>query len=404
MSNRNFLYINSDYEIQEEVASVTSSAGAGDSGKLVTLDTDGKFNLSVIPDSIINNRDFKDSVKVASTADANWTGTAEADYDTGSDELTITSLATGSSRGALDGVTTLADGDFFLLKDAATISALTTDAGAEATPGKYNGIWEIIGGSTTSIVATRRADADADAEVTAGMTVPIEEGTNGADKLAILTTNDPITVNTTALTFAIQNTMNAGAGPGVLFSSGKFQADLDTATPIEFTGSGDAQQIAVAVADTSDTDDLDGTNGAHVISAEDLYSNGANQGANILGGDPSAISQSSATTVQGILNDLSTAIADDDNWVEYTADEALSAADLLYISGNNLVSKIPLTGAASANRAIGVALAATSDTDPVRVLANDTVVEGVVTGLTPTAGDKVYWSGSALTLTAPTGT
>jgi phage-related tail fiber protein len=49
---------------------------------------------------------------------------------------------------------------------------------------------------------TRATDADASAEVTAGMSVIVEEGTANADTFWYLTTNNPITLATTSLTFA----------------------------------------------------------------------------------------------------------------------------------------------------------------------------------------------------------
>ena len=35
--NRKFLFVNADLEIEEEISSVTTSAGAGDAGKLANI-------------------------------------------------------------------------------------------------------------------------------------------------------------------------------------------------------------------------------------------------------------------------------------------------------------------------------------------------------------------------------
>jgi hypothetical protein len=51
---------------------------------------------------------------------------------------------------------------------------------------------------------------DADAEVIAGIAVYVAQGTANADKAFTLTTDDPITVGTTSLTFA-----QFGGGAGV---------------------------------------------------------------------------------------------------------------------------------------------------------------------------------------------
>lgn len=71
------------------------------------------------------------------------------------------------------------------------------------TNASQNGIW-VVGASTWS----RSTDADTDAEVTSGMFTFIEEGTVNGDSGWVLTTDNPIVVGTTNLTF----TQFSGAG------------------------------------------------------------------------------------------------------------------------------------------------------------------------------------------------
>lgn len=59
-----------------------------------------------------------------------------------------------------------------------------------------NGIWVVASGAWT-----RATDADSSTEVTAGMYTFVEEGTNYADSGWVLTTNNTITLGTTAITF-----------------------------------------------------------------------------------------------------------------------------------------------------------------------------------------------------------
>ena len=119
-------------------------------------------------DAVKQALDIKDSVRVATTA-----------------ALTIASdLGVGDS---IDGVT-LADGDRVLVKN-------QTDA-------SENGIY--IAGSSP----VRSADANASVDVTSGMFCFVEEGTVNGDHGFVLTTNDPITLDTTDLTFTQFN----GAG------------------------------------------------------------------------------------------------------------------------------------------------------------------------------------------------
>ena len=112
-------------------------------------------------DAVKQALDIKDSVRVATTAD-----------------ITIaTDLNVGDT---IDGVT-LADGDRVLVKDQST--------------GSENGIY--VAGTSPA----RSADANISDEVTSGLFVFVEEGTVNGDNGFVLTTNNPITLDTTALTF-----------------------------------------------------------------------------------------------------------------------------------------------------------------------------------------------------------
>lgn len=85
----------------------------------------------------------------------------------------------------------------------------------------------------------------------------------------------------------------------------------------------------------------------------------------------------------------------------YTADEALAAADALYISAADNVSKASATGGGAASRLMGFAQASAADTAPVTVVS-----EGVLSGFSGTAGDRMYLSATsgAITATIPVGT
>jgi hypothetical protein len=106
----------------------------------------------------------------------------------------ITTLA-GGAPNTLDGVTLVA-GDRILVKDQTTASAngiyTVTTLGTGA-----NGSW------------ARSADADVAAEIPPGTVITVEEGTNNGDKMFMLTTNGPITLGTTSLSFS---TYGAGGG------------------------------------------------------------------------------------------------------------------------------------------------------------------------------------------------
>ena len=119
-------------------------------------------------DAVKVGLDFKDSVRVASTANVTVSGPGAA----------------------IDGIT-LSSGDRVLLKNQSTAS--------------QNGIY-VFNGAASAL--TRATDADANAEVTAGMFVFVEEGTVNADQGFVLTTDGTITVGSTSLSF----TQFSGAG------------------------------------------------------------------------------------------------------------------------------------------------------------------------------------------------
>jgi len=73
----------------------------------------------------------------------------------------------------------------------------------EVTNAEYNGIYTLtqLGSGGSPWKLTRAVDADSDSEVKGGLAVWVNEGTTNADTRWILTTNDPIVLNTTDLTF-----------------------------------------------------------------------------------------------------------------------------------------------------------------------------------------------------------
>lgn len=104
--------------------------------------------------------DFKASARAATTAD-----------------ITLSGAQT------IDGVAVVA-GDRVLVKNQSIAS--------------QNGLYVAAAGAWT-----RSTDADADVEVTAGLSVPVEEGTVSGGRVYLLTTANPIVVGITALSFSL---------------------------------------------------------------------------------------------------------------------------------------------------------------------------------------------------------
>lgn len=106
-----------------------------------------------------------------------------------------TANITLSGTQTIDGVA-LSSGERVLVKDQSTA--------------QNNGIYVVASGAWA-----RSMDADISAEVKGGMMMWVNEGTTNGDKQFILTTNDPITLGTTPLTFTLfagGTSYTAGAG------------------------------------------------------------------------------------------------------------------------------------------------------------------------------------------------
>ena len=122
----------------------------------------------------VSDSDYKQSVRVVSESNVTLSGGAPA---------------------TVDGVS-LALGDRVLV--------------AGQTAGAENGLYKVtVVGTGSNGTWARTKDGDDQGDITAGMTTMVTAGTDNADKRYKLTTNDPITIGTTALTFQV-----AGGGAG----------------------------------------------------------------------------------------------------------------------------------------------------------------------------------------------
>lgn len=141
-------------------------------------------------DAVKQGLNVKESVRVATTANITLSGTQ-----------------------TIDGVAVVA-GNRVLAKN--------------QTAGSQNGIYVVAAGAWS-----RSVDADSNSDVTAGMFTFVEEGTTNADSGWVLTTNDPITLGTTALTFVQfsgAGQIVAGAGLSKIGNTLSLASDADAAT------------------------------------------------------------------------------------------------------------------------------------------------------------------------------
>lgn len=158
------------------------------SGQKITGSADGSAATDLVTkqqlDAAIRGLDWKDSVRATSTGN-----------------LTLSAPQT------VDGVSLIA-GDRVLVKNQTTASA--------------NGIYVVAAGAWA-----RSPDADTAAEVTSGLATTVTEGTTQGDTVWVLTTDDPIVVGTTALTFAQVGGGGASytAGAGLALAGSTFSVN-----------------------------------------------------------------------------------------------------------------------------------------------------------------------------------
>jgi hypothetical protein len=173
--------------------------------KITTLgapSADGDAANKGYVDSVAQGLDVKASVRLATaTTLPAFTSTA-------------TNVLTADESGALsvDGIAPIV-GNRILVKN-----EITTNA-------KYNGIYDVTatGDGAQQWVLTRSADANTSAEVTSGMFTFVEQGTVNDNTGWVLTTNNPITLNTTALVFAqFSGAGSYTASNGVLLTGSNF--------------------------------------------------------------------------------------------------------------------------------------------------------------------------------------
>jgi len=244
-------------------------------------------------DSVAQGLDVKASVRAATTA-----ALPAVTYNNGTQGVGAT--LTADANGALptiDGAT-LAQGDRVLVKNQATQT--------------QNGIYVVttVGDGSTPFVLTRATDFDQGSpsgEIPAGFTF-VEEGSSYADTGWVCTTNAPVTVGTTNITFSqFSGAGQYSAGEGLDLTGTVFSVNVDDST-IEI--SGDALRIkANAPLVTPNIGAATGTslNVTGNVDANNVAATGIVSGAsgsftgNVSAGNISVTGDISATTIGGNL-------------------------------------------------------------------------------------------------------
>ncbi len=255
-------------------------------------------------DAARSGLDVKSSVKAATTEDITLSGTQ-----------------------TIDGVI-LVSGDRVLVKDQIV--------------GSQNGIYVVDAGAWS-----RSTDADISAEVTDGMFTFVEQGTVNADSGWVLTSNDPIILNTSSLVFVqfsgagqitagtgltkTGNTLNVGAGTGITVNAddvaltGQALAlhNLATNGLITRTASGVVTARLIAgVTDRTTITNADGVSGDPIVDIASTYA-----------GQTSIVTLGTITSGTWNAATIGTTYGG-------TGLTNYSTGDILYASGTNTLAKL----------------------------------------------------------------
>lgn len=332
-----FTDANGDYEESVgafEVADhVASSSGAADAGKPIILDAAGLIDSSMINFGAIDHGSLSGLLDDDHTQYIRVDGTRAFTGDQSLGNFKITNLADGvadqdavnlrqltnavngidwkesarvattaninlaSAPSIIDGVT-LNSGDRILVKDQTALSE--------------NGIY-VFNGAGSAL--SRSLDADEDSEVTAMMTVGVSEGSNHADQVWTVTSNDPLVVGTDDIVFGLLPVNSFVGGDGIDITGSTISADLLASgglkfvggelavEPADFAGTGlqddGSDNLAINFASTFTIDAAD----ALAIEASKLASTTNGEGAAIIGVED-ASAYYTGTDLESVLNEI----------------------------------------------------------------------------------------------------
>jgi hypothetical protein len=334
-------------------------------------------------DSVAAGFDPKESCRLATIA-------ALPAYTPAGSGVGKTLTANANAKLTIDGVDVVATNRVLIKNEGGGTSAhngiyVVTNAGADDPGGA---LW----------VLTRATDFDGSPsnEVTAGAFTFIEEGGTLSDSGWVLLTNNPITVDTTALTFTqFTGAGSITAGAGLDKTGSTLFVELDTAanaqgagtgggsSGLEFDTSGDAGKLRAAVNGTGGLERTASGLAVRIDDTPDTLDSGA-AGLKVTGvplqfkvNGVATSTTVTAANLDTLTNGSNADALHKHNKVKYTvtASGAISKGQGVYWSANNLASTGDCTVDAK-SRIIGVADQNISDTS-----TGDIIITGECTGV-----------------------
>jgi len=311
---------------EEMAANDTVQFGGIDVSGNITMNSNEITGLPSVPSATAAaSKEYVDAVAAGATPKASVraaTTSALPSYTASGSGVgkTLTADANGAwSSSNSDGVS-LSLNDRFLVKD-------ENSGGAHVDHGIYT--LTQVGDAGTPWILTRAVDFDNDSEVTAGAHTWVSEGTTLDNTTWTVVTNDPITVDTTAIDFTqTQGPGTYTGGNGIDISSGVISVDLATTNPALYF---DSNKLSVQ---------LDGTTlakGASGLSVQGLPSlfeiNSVAVSANVTAANLNTLTAGSSSNADSLHTHSATAANRLED--ELTAYESLAQGDPVEWGGAN---------------------------------------------------------------------
>jgi len=391
--SKKFIFVNTDGFNQESLGAyeeadfVSTSAGAADAGKPIVLDAGGKIDASMIDDSDIDHGSIgglaDDDHTQYSLADGTRDFTGVVEYSSHPTFSIDTQIV--DKKYVDDAVASNLQG---LEWQDSVLDAVLTPPGSPSSGDRYliNGVGTGAWAGFDNHIAEWNGSAWSFTIPSVGMFVSADNepdfvyyygGSSWSQKAWEQTTAS------TGLTKVGYDVQLANANTGAVnVASGVISVNVDDSSIEKGAGAGNPLQVK---ADGIKDSMIDFGTGAGQVNDADIPIVDAN-------------SYFAATTVAGALDELFTSVSLPG--VAYTAGVGgVTKGDVCYISANNTV--LPLSTLTSSAYGIGLAASTVSAAGTVQILANDTILTGVLSGAT--AGAQYYWNGTNLSTSMPTG-
>jgi len=360
---------------------INTSAGAGDSGKPIVLDAAGKIAANMLDLTAIDHGGLSgladDDHTQYSLASGTRAFTGKVSYNSHPSFTTDTELI--DKKYVDDIFLQLEWQDSVLDADTLDPTSLTPSTGDRYL---INGTGVNGWAGQDNKIAEWNGSAWIYTTPTIGMRVGADDEPNTAFYLYGGATWQAKSVEVTTASTGLTKVVNdirldtSSGGDGLGFAAGVLSVNVDDAT-IETN----ADTLRVKADGINDTH-IDFGTGTNQVSALDIPI--ADSGA-----------YTTETEVEGALQELYLKIKESGN--EYTSN-GVAIGDVCYITSNDTVDNYSVI--TTFQKGIGLASATVTATNPVRVLANDTRLDGILSGAT--AGDVYYWNGTTHINSIPT--